>query len=632
MDKNIIIGTAGHIDHGKTSLIRAITNKNTDRLKEEQERGISIELGFSYFDLPKSGRVGIIDVPGHEKFIKHMLAGVSGIDMVIFVIAADEGIMLQTKEHLDILRLLDINKGLIVLTKIDLVDDEFKELVKEEIKEEVRGTFLENSKILEVDSISKKGIDELVREIDDFSKTIEKQKYDMPVRMPIDRVFTVKGFGTVVTGTLMEGTIYVEDNLTLLPKNNMVRIRNIQSYGENSDKALAGQRVALNIANLKKEDINRGDLIATEGSIFTSKIINGKIKVLKSYNRIIENRVRIKLYHDSNESVGRMVILDKEALESGDEAYIQLRMEEDVAIKNGDKTIVRLYSPMETIGGITILDVNPNKSNPFDKEAIEDLILKETGDIGEIIEKNIINYKMIHIDKLNNLINMEQNKIYDEIKILKNEGKVILINDYLISKSALEGIKSYSINLLKDFHKNNFLKKGMVKEEFKNKIENNPVKANSIGEDLLLYFESIGEIKFDNNFISAKNFEVEIGEKEKKIIEELNNIYRKSAMTAPKNSDVILSLNNNFEEYLVKKVYEYYEENNLIKLNEGLAVHFEELENIKEGFRKKFKSSFSLSEARDFLGTNRKFALALLEKMDSMRFTKREGEKRVIIG
>ncbi len=310
--ENVIIGTAGHIDHGKTTLIKALTNRDTDRLKEEKKRGISIELGFSYFDLPSNKRAGIIDVPGHEKFVKHMLAGVGGMDVVMLVVAADEGVMPQTIEHLDILSLLDVKKGVIVVTKKSMVDQEFLELVLEDIKEAVKGSFMEGSKLIAVDSINKDGIDDLIKEIDRLSTEVKKDKNTKPVRLPIDRVFTIKGFGTVITGTLLEGTVRVDDQLELLPQHQEVRVRNIQTYGEDSKTAYSGQRVAINLSNVKKDEIERGNVLAAKASMETTMMIDGKLRVLKNYKRILENRTRVRVYNDSNESIARLTLLDRE--------------------------------------------------------------------------------------------------------------------------------------------------------------------------------------------------------------------------------------------------------------------------------------------------------------------------------
>ena len=342
--KHIIIGTAGHIDHGKTTLIRALTGRNTDRLKEEQKRGISIELGFTYFDLPSGKRAGIIDVPGHEKFIKNMLAGVMGIDIVLLVVAADEGVMPQTSEHLAILDLLGIDKGFIVLTKADLVEEEWLELVKEEVKEEVKGTFLEDSPIISVSSIRKTGIEEVTKLIDELTLEVEDREIDDMPRLPVDRVFTIAGFGTVITGTLLSGKLNTGDEIQVFPGNKLGRIRSLQVHDEDTPTAYAGQRVAINIAGLKKEDIDRGDVVAPINSMKETLMLDVKVKLIKDINRTIDNRTRIRLYIGTKEVLCRIIILDKDVLNPGEESYAQLRLEEEIVAKRGDRFIIRFFS------------------------------------------------------------------------------------------------------------------------------------------------------------------------------------------------------------------------------------------------------------------------------------------------
>src|SRR5699024_561620 len=320
MDKHIIIGTAGHIDHGKTTLIRALTGRNTDRLKEEEKRGISIELGFTYFDLPDGQRAGIIDVPGHEKFVRNMLAGVIGIDIVILVVAADEGIMPQTSEHLAILDLLGIEKGFLVMTKADLVEDEWMDLVEEEIYENVKGTFLENSPVIRVSSTNNEGLDEVKDLLQKYSKDIEDKTNKEEPRLPVDRSFIISGFGTVVTGTLLSGTLEIGEEIQIYPGDTVGRIRTLQVHDEDAEIAYAGQRVAINIAGIKKEDVDRGSVIAPIDSMKETMMLDVKVKLLESMDRSIENRTRVRLYLGTEEILCRLVLLDREELLPGEEA------------------------------------------------------------------------------------------------------------------------------------------------------------------------------------------------------------------------------------------------------------------------------------------------------------------------
>ncbi len=362
---NVIIGTAGHIDHGKTTLIRALTGIETDRLQEEKKRGITIDLGFAYFDLPSGRRAGIIDVPGHERFIKNMISGATGVDVVLLIISADEGVMPQTTEHIDILSYLEIKNGIVVLTKADLVDEEWLELVQEEIKEKLADTFMKDAPMIPVSAMSGQGIDLLTETIDSMTEVIESRDTHIPVRMPIDRVFTITGFGTVVTGTLIEGSVKVGQELVVYPEQLPTKVRNIQVHGTDQEVAYAGQRVAINLANIHKDDIHRGDVLAVEDTLYNSYMLDVHIKLLKHSNRVIDNWTRLRLYTGTKEVLCRAVLLDTDVLNPGDESFVQLRLEEPIACKYGDHFVVRFYSPLETIGGGIVLEPNASKHKTF---------------------------------------------------------------------------------------------------------------------------------------------------------------------------------------------------------------------------------------------------------------------------
>ncbi|WP_289292429.1 selenocysteine-specific translation elongation factor, partial [Sporofaciens musculi] len=336
--KNIIVGTAGHIDHGKTTLIKALTGRNTDRWEEEQRRGITIDLGFTYFDLPCGDRVGIIDVPGHERFINNMVAGVVGMDLVLLVIAADEGIMPQTREHVDILNLLGIEKSIIVLNKCDLVDEEWLELVEEEIKEELEGTFLENSPVVRVSAATGEGLKDLINLIERMTsdEVVEKDVQTIP-RLPVDRAFTLSGFGTIITGTLVSGTISKEDTLQMYPVGKECKIRSIQVHGQDKEECFAGQRVAINLSNVKKKEIKRGCVLAPKNSMKNTDLLDVKIRILDSSVRVLTNHMRLHFFTGTSEVLCRAVLLDKEEIGPAESGFVQLRLEEEVAVRRGDK-------------------------------------------------------------------------------------------------------------------------------------------------------------------------------------------------------------------------------------------------------------------------------------------------------
>lgn len=632
--KHVIIGTAGHIDHGKTTLIKALTGRNTDRLKEEQERGITIDLGFTYFDLPSGQRAGIIDVPGHEKFIKNMLAGVFGIDIVLLVIAADEGVMPQTLEHLYILDILGTKKGFIVLTKCDLVDDNWLELVEEDIKEEVKGTFLENSPIVKVSSVTRKGIDKVIDLIEKYAEEIEEKDINDTPRLPVDRVFSVSGFGTVVTGTLLSGKLSVGDEVQIFPGNKRARIRNIQVHERDTETAYCGQRVAINLAGLKKEDVERGHIVAPVDSMKDTMMLDVKLKLLKNIDRIIEDRTRLRLYLGTREVLCRAVLLDKEQLGPGEEAYAQLRLEEEVVAKRGDRFVVRFYSPMFTIGGGVVLEANPKKKKKFDEKAINELKLKEMGTSTDIIEKIIEeNSKNFPSTKEIAVITaMLEENIKEDINILKNEGKVItfqLTSDlHVIHKNYFDKVVEKILDELSNYHKKYPLRVGMPKEEIRSKFLKDAKPR--VAEDFidLLIKKGYIEQKFEN--ICIKGFEAKFSPEQLKIKDEILNRFDENPYQPPKKEE-LETINAKKDE--INEVFTTLVNNeDIIKLNEdiyiGKKAYDRALGVLKEHLNK--NSSITIGEYRDLLNTNRKVAIALLEYFDKIKITKRVGDVRII--
>ena len=425
--KNIIIGTAGHIDHGKTALIRALTGKETDRWEEEKRRGITIDLGFTYFDLPSGDRAGIIDVPGHEKFVNNMLAGVIGMDLVMLVVAADEGMMPQTREHVHIMSQLGVDKSIVVLNKCDLVDDEWKELVKEEIKEELIGSVFEKANIIEVSAMTGEGISDLIKEIVHMTKDeLNEKDINTISRLPIDRSFSISGFGTIVTGTLISGSIKKDDELEIYPTGKKVKIRSIQVHGKDVKECFAGQRSAINISNLKKDEIKRGYVLAPPNSLEDTMMLDVKLNVLNSSERILSNRCRLHLFTGTSEVLCRAVLLDTEEAAPGDSCYAQLRLEEKIAVRRGDKFIVRFYSPLETVGGGVILDANPTKKTPFNKAQLEEIKRKEEGSHSDIVELLVKKHpEMITIKEIGKLTGFSIEELNECISELKEENLVL---------------------------------------------------------------------------------------------------------------------------------------------------------------------------------------------------------------
>ncbi len=634
--KHIIIGTAGHIDHGKTTLIRAITGRNTDRLKEEQDRGISIELGFTYFDLPSGQRAGIIDVPGHEKFIKSMLAGVIGIDIVLLVVAADEGIMPQTTEHLAILDLLGIKKGFVVLTKSDLVDEEWIELVEEEIQEELINTFLEGSPIVRVSSTKGEGIEQVTELVDKYTAELDEKDYnDMP-RLPVDRVFSISGFGTIVTGTLLSGQFKTGEEVQIYPGDKKARIRSLQVHDNDVEIAYGGQRVAVNLAGTKKEDLHRGSMIAPVNAMIETMMLDVKIKLLKSLDREIENRTRLKLYLGTKEVLCRLVLLDKEVLIPGEEAYAQLRLEEEVVAKRGDKFILRFYSPMFTIGGGEVLESNPAKRKRFDEDIIKELEIKEYGDTKDIIE-NIIEEKSKNFPSIKELSSssstLEEN-LKEEVEELSKEGKVLIFyltkELYPIHINYFNHIKTKIINELSNYHKVYPLRTGMSMEEIRSKyLKNAKTKVAEKFMDMLIDQGDLAQVL---ESIKLSSFKIEYNEEQTKIKKDIIYLLDSSAFLPPKKEEIAKLLEITKAEF--EEVF-----NNLLSSGEIIKINDELFlldKTLNTGIEKiksfiKTNGSITIGQCRDLLGANRKVTLGILEYLDGLKITKRDEEKRTLI-
>ena len=622
--KNIIIGTAGHIDHGKTTLIKALTGRDTDTLAEEKKRGISINLGFTYFDLPSSKRAGIVDVPGHEKFIKNMLAGAAGIDIVLFVVASDEGVMPQTIEHLDILSFLNIKKGIIVLTKSDTVDDEFKQLVKEDIREKTKGTFLDDADIVEVDSISKNGIDELIKKIDSISNDIEDKNEYSPARLNIDRVFSVKGFGTVVTGTLMEGKISIDDDLIVYPNQLKTKIRSIQVHGENVNTAYAGQRTAINISNIKVEELKRGDVLASPNSLEDSMMLDIKLSLVKHSNKSLKHWDRLRLYHGTREILCRVVPLDKDMVNPGESCYAQLRLEESIVAKKLDNIVLRSYSPLETIGGGLIIDTKPKKHKRFDESIINSLKIKEKGEIEDILEvylKNNLNSYHTLKDIMSYSGENEVIIISALDKLIK-ENKVININNIYMHIKQYENLKKSIVNCLIDYHKKHRLRRGILKEELKSKVES---RFKTKDMDILLEKLQIENIVIlDGNLVSNFGFEIKLNDKQKQIKSIIKQQLEKPNTILNINE---ICINNYYEEVL-----EYMIGKDIEKLDDTYVMDKKLYENTKNDLINYLEENneITLGEYRDMLNSSRKNCMILLENFDRNKITKRDDNKRTL--
>lgn len=631
--RNIIIGTAGHIDHGKTTLIKALTGRETDRWEEEKRRGITIDLGFTYFDLPDGNKAGIIDVPGHEKFIKNMLAGVVGMDMVLLVIAADEGIMPQTTEHLNILNLLGVENGIVVITKCDIVDQEWISLVREDITETISSTFLEGAPIVEVSSKTGQGIEKLIQEIINIAdKAVKERELNTIPRLPIDRVFSIQGFGTVITGTLITGILKKGEEVEIYPVNKICRIRNIQVHSSDVEKAYAGQRTAINLSNVKKDEIYRGCVIAPVNSMKNTMMLDVKLNLLKSSKRVVINRSRLHLYTGTSEILTRVVLLDRDELTPGESCYAQLRLEEEIAVRRGDKFIVRFYSPLETIGGGEIIEPLPLKRKRFDENLIEELKIKEKGTGADVIEKIIKETKdLLSVSGLAKTTALTETEVQDNIEILEQEEKITLFkvkNDmYVWHKSFEIEIEEKLEKYLFNYHKENKYATGAKKSEIKSKFF--PNLKQLLFDVIIQAFVEKGLIKQSDEFISLTYFTIEYDADYRKIKERVLMILDEVKFELLKIDELSEKINHPMTDDVLSLMLT---EKDLVRINDLVTTRelYEEAKNILVEFLNKNKK-ISAAQYRDLINTNRKTAIALLEHFDMLKLTKRIENDRILL-
>lgn len=625
MNNNVIIGTAGHIDHGKTTLIKALSGIETDTTQEEKDRGMSINLGFAYFDLPSGKRCGVVDVPGHERFIKNMLAGVSGINLVLLLVDSREGIMPQTKEHIDILTLLGIENYIIVMTKIDLVEEEYRELVKEDIQEFISGTVLENSPIIEVDSISKKGLDTLLATIDKKTEDIAAKNVEKNARINIDRSFQVKGFGTVVTGTLTEGVINVGDELVIYPKEVKAKVRNIQVHSKDVETAYAGQRTAINLANIKFDDVKRGDTLATAGSLTKTYMLDTEIKLINDERANLELWDRVRVYIGTEEVMARVVPLGTDLLKAGESSFAQLRLEEEIAVKNYDKFIIRTYSPMITIGGGVILDANPKKHSRFNEEILEKLKVQLEGNTTDLID----NYLLSHTDYLNSKENilkelqLPKEEVEESLTQLLENTTIYETKLGYIHKKKYDEVLEKLKKLLSDYHNRYKLKVGIPKIEVLSKFK---ISQKEMLELLDLFILN-NEIRLEGNLVAEKDFVVNYDKKQLAEKERIEKALLDGGFTPPSVKEL-----TNGEKPKVE-LLESLIDNTIVRLDADLVLHekvFKDAVQKVEAHCKK-NNQIGLAEFRDMTGSSRKYSMAILEYMDKIGVTRRLENYRVLV-
>jgi len=632
--KYVTIGTAGHVDHGKTLLIRALTGVDTDRLKEEKERGISIELGFAYLDLPSGIRAGIIDVPGHERFIKNMLAGIGGIDIVLLVVAADEGIMPQTREHMDIIQVLGIKRGVVVISKIDLVDQEWLDLVEEEVRGYIATTSLGGAPIVPVSAVTGDGLKELVAVVDELVQAAQERPATGAVRLPIDRVFTIAGFGTVVTGTLVSGTIKEGDSLAVLPQSVMARVRSLQVHKEKISTARAGRRVAVNLAGLERQAVTRGNVLATPGFFTPSTTLDGRIFLLKSA-RPLKNRARVRVHIGTSEITGRVVLLDRDELAPEASCYAQFILEEPIVAGRRDRFVLRSVSPVTTIGGGLVLEPVARRHKRFRKDVLDYLETVETGSPAAKVAKYLDTARApVEAGGLSGAVGLDESTVERAIAELAAADRIRVIDvdnqRFLIDTEFYAELARRIGEIVALYHRDYPLREGYPREELRSRLFAGV--GSRVFQGLLQKMAEDGVVAIQPQVVTSVGFTGEPPAEVRSVLAALEEIYRKAGFQPPRWEDAVAQLAvapESAVEYLTCLM----RAGILVKLSEEQLIHREALREAQEIIVGTLheKAEISLGEVRDLLNTSRKHALPLLEYLDSKRVTKRMGDKRVLM-
>ncbi len=631
--REIVLGTAGHVDHGKTSLIRALTGIETDRLKEEKKRGITIELGFAFLDLPCGHRLGIIDVPGHEKFVKNMVAGVGGIDLVAFVVAADEGIMPQTREHFEICSLLGVKNGLIIITKIDMVEDDWLEMVEEDIRDYFKDSFLDAAPVLKVSSTTGAGIEKVKEHLDKLvSKSDFTEAYG-PFRLPVDRIFSMKGFGAVVTGTSMSGRIKIGDEICIYPHGRMGKIRGIQVHGRDEEEVEAGRRTAINIQGLETNFVSRGDMLATPGSLQPSYMLDCRFTYLSSNDKPLKNRTRVRIHLGTAEIMGRIVILDQEEAAPGDNLNVQILLEEPVGTWPGDLFVARSYSPVFTLGGGAVL----NPCSLRKRRRFKELNIKQFASYNtppaELAQAHLLEsgFRGLTFNDLEVRLGIFGKRLK---KILNQpiSSRHILVVDserqWMVHPDTLANIEGLILNILDEFHQKNPLKEGVNKEELRSRLYQ--------GLDPKLFQFALNSLTKNEKIVPEQamvrlaghvvSLQADVGD----MHAEMENLFKNAGLKPPTKKEIVAHFSGQPEKLIWEIVDVLVRDGKLNRISGDLYFYTDNLLKLEKDLRQLLAKEGEIDAQgfKSLTGLSRKFSIPLLEYFDRQKVTIRVGDKR----
>jgi selenocysteine-specific elongation factor len=630
---HVVVGTAGHIDHGKTSLVKALTGTDTDRLPEEKARGITIDLGFAFLEEPDGLTIEIVDVPGHERFIKNMLAGVGGIDLAMLVIAADEGVMPQTREHFAICSLLHIPGGLVVLTKTDMVEADWLELVRDDVGALVRGTFLDGCPIVAVSARTGEGIPELRAALRDLASKVPARGTDQLPRLPVDRVFTIKGFGTVVTGTLMAGRLRVDDRVEVFPAGLQAKVRGLQTHGRPVGEASAGQRTAVNFQGVDRAAVERGNVVGLAGTLAPSVLMDGTLELLPDAPRALKPRDRVRVHAGTTEIMARVLLLDRPELPPGQAAFARFRLEQPLVALPGDRFVIRSYSPMVTIGGGTLLDIAPPRFKLKAPAHLAHLRLLAEGPPDAVVEEHIRHAGGggVRTAALSGRVPFGPDRLRALLEGLQGAGRIVAIDrDWFVHPESLARLRELALAAIEQFHRAFPLRPGMSREELRGRAG---APDERVFAHLVAGLEAQGVVRTDRDKIRLASHDVRLSAEQQRTVDRLEQDFLGAAAAPPSPEEALgragLAGDEDHELFQV-----LVEARKLVRVKESLYFHAQALDAIQDKLVAMLRERKEIGpgDIKDLLGISRKYAIPLLEFFDARRVTARVGERRVLRG
>jgi selenocysteine-specific elongation factor len=629
--KHVVVGTAGHIDHGKTSLVKALTGTDTDRLPEEKARGITIDLGFAFLEEPDGLTIEIVDVPGHERFVKNMLAGVGGIDLAMLVIAADEGVMPQTREHLAICSLLHIKSGLVALTKTDMVDADWLELVRDDVARLLDGTFLSGCPIVPVSSKTGDGLAELRAVLGRLGRAVPAKSLDQTARLPVDRVFTVKGFGTVVTGTLTTGRLALDDRVEVYPRGIQSKVRGLQVHSHPVETARAGQRTAVNLQGVERAAVERGDVLAPAGALVATTAVDATVELLADAPRPLKMRERVRFHVGTQEVMARVLLVGQAELPQGQASYGRFRLESPVVALPGDRYVIRTYSPIVTIGGGTLLDVDPPRLKIKKPALRAHLELLATGAPAEVVEEHLKQAGAAGA-RLTDLLARTPfgpERLRALLDELQRGGAIVAVDrDTYLHRAASDRLRAATLALLEAFHAENPLRGGISREELRSRAGNAQEK---VFAQLLATLEAEGVVRSERDQVRLGSHVIRLNPEQRRVVEGVEGEFRRAGAAPPAVEEALAK-------YGVKGTEKHelflllLADRKLVRVKESLYFHAEALQDIQTRLvaHLKEKKEIGPADMKDLFGVSRKYAIPLMEYFDAQRVTVRQGERRVL--